>query len=118
MPAACLVSGYHGSTTWNIVSKRGSKYDKGCIGESAARGSFVTGARASSVRPNVLLIVSEDNGAELGCYGDPFVSTPHLDGLAAEGCRFANAYVDQHVKGGRYGKGQNWKYLKYLQPIE
>ena len=32
-------------------------------------------------RPNVLLIVSEDNGPHLGCYGDPFVQTPHLDGL-------------------------------------
>jgi len=24
-------------------------------------------------KPNVLLIVSEDNGPELGCYGDPFL---------------------------------------------
>jgi len=48
-------------------------------------------------RPNVLLIVSEDNGAELGCYGDPYVKTPRLDRLASEGCRFANAYVTQAV---------------------
>ena len=27
--------------------------------------------------PNVLLIVSEDNGPHLGCYGDLFVDTPH-----------------------------------------
>ncbi len=45
--------------------------------------------------PNILLIVSEDNGAELGCYGEPFVRTPVLDRLAAEGVRFANAYVPQ-----------------------
>ena len=34
-------------------------------------------------QPNVLLIVSEDNGPELSCYGDPYVRTPHLDRLAA-----------------------------------
>ena len=50
---------------------------------------WVSSAAAS--RPNVLLIVSEDNGAELGCYGEPHVRTPHLDDLAAEGVRFANA---------------------------
>lgn len=52
---------------------------------------------ASAHRPNVLLIVSEDNGAELGCYGDPYVQTPRLDRLAGEGCRFANAYVTHAV---------------------
>ena len=43
--------------------------------------------------PNVLLIVSEDNGPELGCYGDPYARTPNLDRLAAEGVRFENAFV-------------------------
>lgn len=46
-------------------------------------------------RPNILLIVSEDNGPELGCYGEPFVRTPVLDKLADEGVRFHNAYVPQ-----------------------
>lgn len=46
-------------------------------------------------RPNILLIVSEDNGQELGCYGEPFVKTPVLDKLAEEGMRFHNAYVSQ-----------------------
>ncbi|MCP4783955.1 MAG: sulfatase [Fuerstiella sp.] len=46
-------------------------------------------------RPNILLIVSEDNGPELGCYGEPFVQTPVLDRLAAGGVRFHNAYVPQ-----------------------
>jgi hypothetical protein len=44
-------------------------------------------------RPNVLLIVSEDNGPELGCYGDPYARTPNLDRLAAEGTRFERAFV-------------------------
>ena len=38
--------------------------------------------------PNILLIVSEDNGPELGCYGDTSARTPHLDKLASEGVLF------------------------------
>ena len=53
------------------------------------------GADASTTQPNVLLIVSEDNGPELGCYGDPYAQTPHLDRLAAEGVRFNRAFVAQ-----------------------
>ena len=46
---------------------------------------------------NVLLIISEDNGQHLGCYGDPYVSTPHIDRLAAEGVRFHNHHTTQAV---------------------
>lgn len=46
-------------------------------------------------RPSILLIISEDNGPELGCYGEPFVRTPVLDKLAEGGIRFHNAYVPQ-----------------------
>ena len=55
------------------------------------------GAEPSAVgsRPNILMIVSEDNGPELGCYGDPYARTPNLDRLAAEGVRFNRAYVAQ-----------------------
>lgn len=49
----------------------------------------------SASRPNILLIVSEDNGPELGCYGDPYARTPNLDRLAAEGVRFNRAFVAQ-----------------------
>lgn len=47
--------------------------------------------------PNILMIVSEDNGPELGCYGDPYARTPHLDQLAKEGVRFANAFVPYSI---------------------
>lgn len=50
---------------------------------------------ASASRPNILLIVSEDNGPELGCYGDPYARTPNLDCLAGEGVRFDRAFVAQ-----------------------
>ena len=44
--------------------------------------------------PNILFIVSEDNGPEIGCYGAP-VETPHLDKLASRGTLFENAYTPQ-----------------------
>lgn len=55
-----------------------------------------TGVRADDL-PNVLLIVSEDNGPELGCYGDPYVRTPNLDRLAEQGVRFERAFVPYSV---------------------
>ena len=51
-------------------------------------------ASESKKKPNILFIVSEDNGPEIGCYGAP-VKTPHLDKLATEGTLFRNAYVPQ-----------------------
>ncbi|MEQ8211447.1 MAG: sulfatase [Lacipirellulaceae bacterium] len=49
---------------------------------------------AQESRPNVLLIVADDLGwTDLSCYGSTFYETPHLDGLAAEGVRFTDAYA-------------------------
>ena len=44
--------------------------------------------------PNVLLMVSDDQGYhDLGCFGSSEVKTPHLDSLAAQGVRLTNFYV-------------------------
>ena len=45
----------------------------------------------SADRPNILWISSEDNGPHLGCYGDDYAVTPHLDTLARKGMRFTRA---------------------------
>ena len=50
---------------------------------------------ALGAQPNIFLIVSEDHGPELGCYGDPYARTPHLDRLARDGVLFYQAYVTQ-----------------------
>lgn len=55
------------------------------------------GEGGAADRPNILLIVSEDNGPELGCYGDEFARTPNLDRLAAQGVRFQRAFVPYSV---------------------
>ena len=48
---------------------------------------------AGGVRPNILLIMADDLGAEnLVCYGNTVYSTPHLDRMAEEGARFENAF--------------------------
>src|SRR5262245_41909532 len=45
-------------------------------------------------RPNILLIVSDDQGwPDLGCMGLKPIQTPHLDRLAKEGVRLTNYYV-------------------------
>ena len=62
---------------------------------AAAGVVLMTWEASFAAPPNVLLIVSEDNGPELGCYGDPYARTPHLDRLAGEGIRFERAYVPQ-----------------------
>jgi arylsulfatase A-like enzyme len=49
-------------------------------------------ARAEQKRPNILLIVADDLGfSDLGCFGGE-IDTPVLDGLAANGVRFAQFY--------------------------
>ncbi len=51
-------------------------------------------ATALARQPNILLIVSDDQGyADLGCIGTKPVKTPNLDRLAAEGVRATSYYV-------------------------
>lgn len=54
----------------------------------------MSGWVSASERPNVVLILADDLGWKgLGCYGSEFFETPNLDGLAAEGVRFSQAYA-------------------------
>lgn len=64
---------------------------------SPIKDSAPTEADDSQVRPNILLIVSEDNGPDLGCYGVKEVKSPNLDRLAREGVLFKNAFVPYSV---------------------
>ncbi len=48
-------------------------------------------------RPNILWIVSEDNGPWLGSYGDELATTPRLDALAAQSVRYTRAYSNAPV---------------------
>jgi len=49
---------------------------------------------ASTPRPNILLVLSDDHSyPHLGCYGDPVLRTPNLDRFAREGMRFDRAFT-------------------------
>ncbi len=48
-------------------------------------------------RPNVLWITSEDNGPQLGCYGDSYANTPHLDALAKKGTIYLHCWSNAPV---------------------
>ena len=56
-------------------------------------GATVSQADAAP-RPNVVFILVDDLRFDaLGCTGHPFLKTPNIDRLAAEGMNFANAFV-------------------------
>ena len=49
-------------------------------------------------RPNILYIMCDDMGyGDLGCYGQPYISTPNIDSLARSGIRFTQAYAGSPV---------------------
>ncbi len=56
--------------------------------------SFESGHAADeSQPPNIVLIVADDLGyGDLGCYGQKWIKTPHIDELAQQGIRFTQFY--------------------------
>ena len=49
-------------------------------------------------KPNILFIMTDQQRADhVGFMGNRVVQTPHLDGLAASGCVFENAWVSNPV---------------------
>ena len=71
---------------------------------------------------NVLFIMADQLRWDyLGCAGHPYISTPHIDALAAGGLRFSNAFVQGSVCGasrmstytGRYVRshGSAWNFV-------
>ncbi|MCC6164063.1 MAG: sulfatase-like hydrolase/transferase [Acidobacteria bacterium] len=62
--------------------------------------SWASGPQAAQPqlpRPNILWITSEDNGPELGAYGDAYATTPSLDRLAARGFRYRTVWSNGPV---------------------
>src|SRR5690606_229619 len=61
-------------------------------------GMISVGMGATPDRPNLILIMADDQSAgALGCYGNPVIQTPNLDALAARGIRFDQALVSQSI---------------------
>ncbi len=75
------------STFWIVV---------GVVTANAAQRQD-SGLGTSGDRPNILWITAEDMSPTLGCYGDTFATTPHIDALAAESVRYTHAFATAPV---------------------
>ena len=54
--------------------------------------------KTQAQKPNIVFILCDDMGyGDLACYGQPFISTPNIDRMAAEGMRFTQAYAGSPV---------------------
>ena len=88
---------------------------------------------ATKEQRNVLLMVADDLGLMLGCYGLGAIKTPHVDNLAAQGTRFTNAfastascsgsrstiYTGLHThQNGQYGLQQGWCHFQTFEHVE
>ena len=48
--------------------------------------------------PNIVFFFTDDQTTStIGCYGNPIVQTPNIDGLAERGTRFENAFVSHSI---------------------
>ncbi|MCA9082197.1 MAG: sulfatase-like hydrolase/transferase, partial [Planctomycetaceae bacterium] len=48
-------------------------------------------------QPNILWLTVEDIGPQLGCYGDAYADTPHLDAFAKRSLTYLNAWSNAPV---------------------
>ena len=64
------------------------------LGVFVLAGSFAESACTATSRPNVVLIISDDQGwTDYSFMGHPHIDTPRLDQLAAESLTFTRGYV-------------------------
>jgi N-sulfoglucosamine sulfohydrolase len=84
---------------------------------------------------NILLLIADDLGRHLGCYGDAQAKTPNIDEFARQSVRFENAFATtascsasrsvilsglQNHTNGQYGHAHaehNLSYLPAIQPL-
>ncbi|MEZ6135981.1 MAG: sulfatase [Pirellulaceae bacterium] len=62
-----------------------------------SQGPNVVSALSGGLKPNILWVTSEDNGPQLGCYGDEYADTPAIDALAARGMIYNNCWSNAPV---------------------
>ncbi|MCK5068819.1 MAG: arylsulfatase [Bacteroidales bacterium] len=56
--------------------------------------SVKEGEEKTRERPNVIVVITDDQGyGDLGCHGNPYIRTPHLDQFCNEAVSFTNFHV-------------------------
>lgn len=63
----------------------------------AALGGMALAQQAPRQRPNILWLVTEDIGPQIGAFGDRYANTPNLDKLAAAGVRYRYCWSNAPV---------------------
>ena len=78
-------------------------------------------SNATAKKPNYILVFIDDMGwGDFSCFGNEHAKTPHIDGLAEEGIRFEQFYVNSPIcspsrtaiSTGQYP--QRWRITSYL----
>ncbi|MBI4661169.1 MAG: sulfatase-like hydrolase/transferase [Verrucomicrobia bacterium] len=59
--------------------------------------SVISPAAELPRKPNILWITAEDMSPNLGCYGDAYARTPHLDRFARQSVRYTQAFATAPV---------------------
>lgn len=82
---------------------------------------FAVATNLNADKPNIILVFIDDMGwGDFSCFGNQVVKTPYVDGLAKEGIRFEQFYVNSPIcspsrtaiSTGQYP--QRWKITSYL----
>ena len=82
---------------------------------------FALAICANADKPNIVLVFIDDMGwGDFSCFGNQAAKTPYVDGLAKEGIRFEQFYVNSPIcspsrtaiSTGQYP--QRWKITSYL----
>ncbi len=78
------------------MNRRGFLTAAGALGAAHILGGKRHAAAAE--QPNILFIMADDLGyADLGCYGQEVIRTPHIDAISKAGTRFTACYAGSPV---------------------
>jgi arylsulfatase A len=82
----------------NLYNRKGSPMARLVLALFAAFLCTGLAHAGDAKKPNIIFILADDLGyAELGCYGQQKIRTPHLDKMAAQGLRFTQHYSGNAV---------------------
>ncbi len=74
------------------------EFTLGAVAQLETNERFANTTCRQKRKPNIILFLADDLGyGDLGCYGQKFIKTPHLDRMAAEGMRFTDFYSGSTV---------------------